>query len=144
MAIHAELLVDGFFVGGPCDQAVGKQVIRAPFDGKIVGTAAEGAWSELKACVDAADEAFQTWKSSPRNQRQKLLREIARLVRERSDELSELLTLEVGKPITASRGEVARLALTFDFAADLVSSYGMESIPVDTDPRGAGYRCTVE
>ena len=142
--MHAEMLIDGFFIGGPCDQAVGKEVIRAPYDGKIVGTAAEGGWSELKTCLDAAHEAFQTWQFSPRHQRQALLRNIANIVRERSEELAELLTKEVGKPIAASRGEVARLALTFDYAADLVTTFGLESIPVDTDPRGVGYRCTVE
>jgi acyl-CoA reductase-like NAD-dependent aldehyde dehydrogenase len=142
--MHAEMLIDGFFIGGPCDQAVGKEVIRAPYDGKIVGTAAEGGWSELKTCLDAAHDAFQTWQHSPRHQRQTLLRNIARIVRERSEELAELLTKEVGKPITASRGEVARLALTFDYAADLVTTFGLESLPVDTDPRGTGYRCTVE
>jgi len=142
--MHAEMLIDGFFVGGPCDQSVGKQVVRAPFDGKIVGTAAEGGWGELRTCIDAAHDAFQTWRHSPRHRRQELLRNIARLVRERSDELAETLTLEIGKPITASRGEVARLALTFEYAADLMSTYGTESMPVDTDPRGVGYRCSVE
>ncbi len=142
--MHAELLIDGFFIGGPCDQSVGKQVVRSPFDGKIVGTAAEGGWDELKTCLDAAHDAFATWRHSPRRQRQRLLREIARLVRERNEDLSELLAQEVGKPITASRGEVARLAITFDFAADELTNYGMESIPVDLDPRGDGYKCTVE
>lgn len=142
--MHAEMLIDGMFVGGPCDQSVGKQVLRAPYDGKLVGTAAEGGWSELKACVDAATEAFGSWRHSPRRERQKLLRTIAALIRERSDDLAETLTAEVGKPITASRGEVARLALTFDYAADLLSCYGVEALPLDMDPRGTGYRCSVE
>ena len=142
--MHAEMLIDGFFIGGPCDQSVGKQVIRAPYDGKIVGTAAEGGWGELKTCIDAADDAFKSWRHSSRADRQRLLRGISRLVRERSEELVELLILEVGKPITASRGEVARLALTFDYAADQISTYGKESMQVDTDPRGVGYQSVVE
>ena len=142
--MHAELLIDGFFVGGPCDQSVGKDVIRSPFDGKIVGTAAEGGWPELRTCIDAAHSAFDTWKESSRVERQKLLRRIAELIREREDELVELLTLEIGKPITASRGEVARLALTFDCAADTLTNYGFEAIPLDMDTRGSHYRCTVE
>ncbi|WP_025228340.1 aldehyde dehydrogenase family protein [Fimbriimonas ginsengisoli] len=142
--VHCELLIDGFFVGGPCDQSVGKQVVRAPFDNAILGTAAEGGLSELKACVDAAHSAYQSWRESPRHLRQALLRRIAALVREREAELVELLTLEVGKPIVWSRGEVARLALTFDYAADILGTYGLEAIPVDTDARGEGLRCTVE
>ena len=142
--MHAEMLIDGYCVGGPCDQSIGKLVIRSPFDGKIVGTAAEGGWTELRACIDAADHAFQTWRNSSRVRRQELLRQVARLVREREDELAQLLCAEVGKPITASRGEVARLALTFEFAADLLAQYGLEQIPLDLDPRGESYSCSVE
>jgi len=142
--MHAEMLIDGCFVGGPCDQSIGKLVMRAPYDDKIVGTAAEGGWTELRACIDGAQVAFESWRHSTRQERQKLLRRIAELVREREEELVEILTLEIGKPVSASRGEVARLALTFDYAADLVTSFGLEAIPVDMDPRGKVYRCTVE
>jgi acyl-CoA reductase-like NAD-dependent aldehyde dehydrogenase len=142
--IHAEMLIDGHFIGGPCDQATGKQVVRAPYGGHVVGSAAEGGWEELEACISSAHQAFQTWKTSPRGERQKLLRRIAATVRERSEELTDLLTNEIAKPVTWSKGEVDRLALTFDYAADLVSTYGFESIPLDVDPRGKGYRCTVE
>ncbi|MEZ0327520.1 MAG: aldehyde dehydrogenase family protein [Fimbriimonas sp.] len=142
--LHREMLINGCFIGGPCDQGVGKQVIRAPWDGAIVGTAAEGGLSELRTCVDSAHDAFSSWRSSPRHERQALLRRIAALVRERAEELVEVLTLEVGKPITWSRGEVARLALTFDYAADLLTTWGPSHLPVDMDPRGEGYRCLVD
>ena len=98
--IHAEMLIDGPFIGGPCDQATGKEVIRNPFDGSVVGTAAEGGLSERRGCLDAASEAFQSWRHSTVEQRQTLLRRIAALVRERNDELVSLLTDEVGKPVT--------------------------------------------
>jgi acyl-CoA reductase-like NAD-dependent aldehyde dehydrogenase len=142
--VHAELLIDGMFVGGPCDQSIGKGVIRAPFDGAIVGTAAEGGQPELRAAVDAAASAFDSWRRSPRHARQALLENISGLVRERADELAELLSREVGKPIVWSRAEVVRLALTFDFAAQALSDWGIDAIAVDLDPRGEGMRCVVE
>ncbi len=138
------MLVGGHLIGGPCDQAVGKQVVKAPYDGKIVGTAAEGNEQDLRVAVDAAHEAFQTWRKSPRRDRQALLRRIAALVRERKEELVDVLTKEVGKPVVWSEGEVARLAVTFEDAADEVSRFGMEQLPVDMDARGDGYRLTVE
>ena len=142
--VHRELLIDGHFIGGPCDQATGKEVIRNPYDGSVVGTVAEGGLSELRGCLDAAWDAFQTWRYSPRHERQALLRKIAQSVRERSEELAEMLCDEVGKPIVWSRGEVSRLPLTFDYAADLLSTWGVESLPLDLDPRGVGHRCHVE
>ena len=141
---HGELLIDGHFIGGPCDQATSKSVLYAPWGGAIVGIAAEGGYEELRGCLDAATSAFALWRYSPRHQRQTLLRRIATLARERSEELARLLCREVGKPITLARGEVARLALTFDLAADLLASWGLESRPADLDPRGEGVRIDVE
>lgn len=142
--LHREMLINGHFVGGDCDQAVPKAVIKAPYDRKVVGTAAEGGWNELRIAIESADDAFKTWRKSPRRERQALLRRIASAVRERTDELVEILSKEVGKPVASSRGEVMRLALTFDYAADLLTTWGQESMPVDMDPRGDGYRCTVD
>jgi acyl-CoA reductase-like NAD-dependent aldehyde dehydrogenase len=142
--MHAELLIDGHFLGGPCDQSIGKQLVRNPFDGSVVGTAAEGDLSELRGAITAAHDAFLSWRFSARHERQKLLRTVASLARDRKHELSDLLTREVGKPVTWAEAEVDRLALTFDLAADLVSSYGFESLPVDIDPRGQGHRLLVE
>jgi len=138
------MLINGHFIGGECDQAVGKAVIKAPFDGAVVGTVAEGSYRDLVVAIDAADDAFKTWRHSSRRERQGLLRRIASAVRDRSDELVEILSREIGKPITASNGEVTRLALTFDDAADTLSTWGTESMPVDMDSRGDGYRCIVE
>jgi acyl-CoA reductase-like NAD-dependent aldehyde dehydrogenase len=142
--IHRELLIDGMLIGGPCDNSVGKVVVRAPYDGQVVGTAAEAGPYEVEHAVGAAHAAFASWRRSPRHQRQALLRRVAALVRERRDDLVDLLTREVGKPVTWSRGEVTRLAVTFDLAADLVSGYGVEQMPVDFDVRGEGHRCLVE
>lgn len=142
--VHYELLIGGHRIGGPCDQAIGKQVVRAPYGNAIVGSAAEGGFEELLGCVAAAHDAFGTWRNSTRAERQALLRRISAIVRERAEELARLETEEVGKPIAWSRAEVARLAITFDLAADLASSYGYESLPLDIDSRGRGHTCSVE
>lgn len=144
MVHHGELLIDGHFVGGPCDQATGKQVVRAPWGGSIVGVAAEGGFEELRGALDAAASAFPVWRESPLHERQKLLRRVATLVRERAEELARLLCREVGKPITLARGEVARLAVTFDVAADLLATWGLEARPADLDSRGGSTRILVE
>jgi acyl-CoA reductase-like NAD-dependent aldehyde dehydrogenase len=142
--LHREMLIDGHFIGGPCDQAVGKVQIYSPFDGKLVGTAAEGGMSEVKTAVAAAHDAFKTYSQTSQQERSELLGRIAALVRERADELAELLTLEIGKPITWSRGEVSRLAITFELASQLAIGYGHEELPLDFDPRGKDYKCSVE
>lgn len=142
--IHREMLIGGHFIGGECDQATGKVQVYAPWDGKLVGTAAEGGINEAMGAVAAAHEAFKTYAKSARRERQTLLRRIAQLVRERDAELVDILSREVGKPVTWSKGEVSRLAITFDLAADLTTTYGFEAMPLDFDPRGYGCTCRVE
>lgn len=137
--MHCEMLIDGHFIGGPCDQTVGKMVIRAPFDGAVVGTAAEGGWSEANTALDAAVDAFRSWRKSSPNERADLLNRIADKVDERKDELVDLLSREVGKPIKWSQGEVMRLALTFRLAASLALESEPTDVDLSYDPRGKDY-----
>lgn len=136
---HCELLIDGCFVGGPCDQAVGKTLHRSPWDGRAVGTAAEGSVSEANAALAAACEAAVEWSRSPVSERQSLLYKIAAIIEERADELAELLVAEIGKPILAAQGEVRRCAITFRLAGQALDRWGPEAIDLAADPRGADY-----
>jgi acyl-CoA reductase-like NAD-dependent aldehyde dehydrogenase len=156
------MLIDGHFIGGPCDQATGKVVVKNPYDGSVVGTAAEGGLGELRGCLNAAWAAFGTWRHSTVSERQALLRRIAELVRERREELVRLLALEVGKPVVWGRGEVDRMAITFDLAAAELETFPTyvapttphsrplfpqtgrgELISLDPDPRGKDYTAQI-
>ncbi|MFM9873725.1 MAG: aldehyde dehydrogenase family protein [Fimbriimonadaceae bacterium] len=134
--MHQELLINGVFFGGPCDGSIGKTQHYAPYDGKLVGTAAEAGWSEFDAAIDAATEAYKTWQFSTPTERANLLNKIADLVTERKQELAELMAVEIGKPITQSEAEVTRLILTFQLAAKLAQESHTTKIDVTYDSRG--------
>lgn len=142
--MHQELLIGGHFVGGPCDQAVGKTVSRNPFDGSIVGTAAEGGWTELRAAIQSAQEAFGGSREWTVASRKELLRRVAQRVRAERGELVELLVLEVGKPLRWAEGEVDRLAITFELAASELDSWHPEAVDLSYDPRGLDYEASYE
>ncbi len=140
--IHQEMLVNGCLLGGPCDGSIGKDLIRAPWDGHLVGTAAEGGWSEMDSALHAASEAFPAWRDAPHSVRQDLLSRVAAAVRERKDEFAGLLCDEVGKPITMARAEVDRLALTLELSSQL--NLDPADLDVSYDPRGAGTQVSVQ
>jgi len=140
--MHQELLINGVFLGGPCDQSIGKTQHYAPYDGSLVGTAAEAGWSEVTAAIDAAKTAFETWRFSKKSERAELLSAIANMVRERGEELATLMAQEIGKPITQSRAEVNRLVLTFDLSAKLALQDHTRHIDVSYDSRDPGLKCT--
>lgn len=142
--LHRELLIHGVFLGGVCDQGIGKQLVRSPWNGSVVGTVAEAGWAEADAALDSARRAFESSRASSPEERQGLLRRVARQVRDRKEELAELLVLEIAKPISMARAEVDRTAMTFDLAADLLDSPQRLKVPLDFDPRGRDYQAWFE
>ncbi len=142
--MHAEMLIAGHLIGGPCDQSVSKSVIRNPYDNSLVGTAAEGDENALMTAIAAAYDAFSTWRKVAPTDRANILRKVSQTIRERRDELAELLVLEIGKPITLAEGEVDRMAITFELAANLAASLGPKELALDYDGRGINYTASVE
>lgn len=137
--LHREMLIAGHFIGGPCDQAVGKLLVNNPFDGSVVGTSAEGGWQEANVALDAAQRAFSERRLGGPEARRELLIRIADLIVERAEELAEILVYEIGKPITWARGEVARTSVTFRLAADAVDTLEPQSVELNYDQRAKDY-----
>src|SRR5690606_41750251 len=73
--------------------------------------------AEAERSVERAHAAFRTWRRTDVADRAALLRRIADGHREHSDELAALMTLEMGKPITQARGEVALAASIYEYYA---------------------------
>ena len=73
------------------------------------------------AAVRAALRAQREWASTPAAERAEALHEVAAKLRERTDELAELMTREGGKPLIENRDEVGWTASAFDFYAELAA-----------------------
>jgi acyl-CoA reductase-like NAD-dependent aldehyde dehydrogenase len=63
-----------------------------------------------------------------------VLMKAAQLLIERTEEFARILTVEVGKPIGESRGEVERAALTLQISAEEAKRIHGEGIPVESAP----------
>lgn len=61
----------------------------------------------IRAALDAAQTAFQVWRTTTAKERGVLLNRVADEVVRRADEIARIITLENGKPMAQSRGEVA-------------------------------------
>ncbi len=73
---------------------------------------------ELDAKIDVAHRAFQAWKQSNFDFRRERMLELARLVRSNKNELAQIATLEMGKPITQSLAEVEKCAWVCEYYAE--------------------------
>ncbi len=100
-----------------------------PANGELLGQVANGDASHAKLAIDAAYEAFNTWKQTTAYQRAAILERANALMLERKAELAQLMTKEQGKPLKAANNEVQYAADFLKwFAEEAKRNYG-ETIP---------------
>jgi betaine-aldehyde dehydrogenase len=92
----------------------------------VVATASE---AQVDAAVAAAREATKVWGRMPAGERGELLKAVAAGLRERTEELAELMTREGGKPLVENRDEVGWTAAAFDYYAEIGRSNEGTVIP---------------
>jgi acyl-CoA reductase-like NAD-dependent aldehyde dehydrogenase len=91
---------------------------------------AEAGVEETDAAVAAARAAFPAWRAIAPADRVRLLRRLAMLVEEHSEELARIESRNVGKPIGGARAEIGMVAQVFHFYAGAVDKHYGETIPV--------------
>lgn len=107
-----------------------------PATGKVIAKAPLGGREDIDRAVDAAQKAFEDrkgWATWAAGKRGRTLAKFASLVKQNSEELAQLETANVGKPITSSRGEVIGASLVFDYYAGAANKVFGQTIPVSKD-----------
>jgi aldehyde dehydrogenase (NAD+) len=79
---------------------------RNPATGEILATFSEGAQEDVEKAVDAASRAQSKWRNCPAPKRGEILLKAAWIMRNRKDELGELVSREMGKVIAEGKGDV--------------------------------------
>lgn len=87
---------------------------------------------QINTIIQNADHAFQQWRNNSYAQRAVFMQRIAKIMRNRVNELSALITQEMGKPITAARSEIEKCASVCDFYAENTIRF-LQDEPVKTD-----------
>ncbi len=102
-----------------------------PYDSTVVGEVFQAGMSEIERAIDAAHQAFELTRKLPSYKRAEILEKVVDRLRERKDELARIMTLESGKPIQFTRGEVDRAILTFSIAAEESKRISGEVVSLD-------------
>src|SRR5438034_2962468 len=125
------LFREACYVNGQWVQAASGQTqnVDNPATGKIIGAVPKLSAAETRQAIEAANRAFPAWSKKTAKERAAILRRWFELMMENQDDLAHLMTLEQGKPLTESRGEVA-------YAASFLEWFGEEAKRVygDTIP----------
>ncbi len=128
----------GLFIGGEWrDSADGSTIeVEDPATGKTLTSVASATPADGAAALDAAAAAQADWASSAPRERAELLRSAFELITERADEFAMLMTLEMGKPLAQSKGEVTYGAEFFRwFSEEVVRIAGRWATSPDGNTR---------
>src|SRR5699024_4469341 len=126
---HYSMYINGEWVGKDYET---KPVIN-PANQKEVGTVPNGGKDDTTRAIDAAHKAFQTWSKTTAYERADYLEKFYQLILDHEEDLAKTMTIEMGKPINESRGEVNYAASFIKwFAEEGKRIYG-ETIPAHVD-----------
>lgn len=110
--------------------------VRDRWTRELIGTVAVATPEDAVRAVDAADSALK--RGLPIPERVRVLHRTADYIEAHAEQFSRLLTSELGKPISASRGETDRAVNTLRYAAEEARRLPGETVPLDTREDGQG------
>jgi succinate-semialdehyde dehydrogenase/glutarate-semialdehyde dehydrogenase len=107
--------------GGWIDtSAQGSLDVDNPATGEVIGRVPRLGRAETRAAIDAAARAFPAWRKKTAKERAAVMRRWFDLMLANQEDLARLMTMEQGKPMAESRGEVA-------YAASFLEWFGEEA-----------------
>jgi len=102
-----------------------------PATGQVLSLTPLSPATEVEQAVQAALAAFPDWRHTPATERVQYLFKLKNLLEEQFDDLARTITLECGKTLEESRGEVRRLIENVEIACGipvLLQGYNSEDI----------------
>src|SRR6187402_1805692 len=118
--------IDGAWVNARSNATIN---VDNPATGEVVGTVPKLAAAETREAIEAAERALPAWRKKTAKERATVLRTWFDLMMQHQDDLAKLMTIEQGKPLSESKGEVAYAAAFLEwFGEEAKRVYG-DTIP---------------
>lgn len=101
------------------------KLVHDPATEEAVGKISDAGTEDLDRALAAAEKGFAIWRQTGTWDRAAKLRKVSELIRERAPMIATLMSIETGKPIAESRGEVNGAADQFEwFSEETKRIYG--------------------
>jgi len=114
------------FLGGDWKPASsgGSLPVEDPATGEVIAQVADATPEDGMSALAIAAARQADWAASPARERGEILRRAFELIMARVDDLALLMTLEMGKPLAESRGEVS-------YAAEFLRWFSEEAVRIE-------------
>jgi succinate-semialdehyde dehydrogenase/glutarate-semialdehyde dehydrogenase len=108
------------YINGQFIEAEGRQTqeVINPANREVLGHLPHATHEDLESALLSAERAFVSWKKSSPTERSAILRKVAQLTRDRAPEIARNMTLDQGKPLAESLGELVSCADHADWHAE--------------------------
>lgn len=127
----------GLFIGGEWTDATGGRTfdVRDPATNAVIRSIADATEADGIRALDAAVSAQDEWAATAPRTRSDILRRAFDLVQAHKEDLALLMTLEMGKPLAESRGEVV-------YGGEFLRWFSEEAVRISgrygSNPEGTG------
>ncbi|MBE0488366.1 MAG: NAD-dependent succinate-semialdehyde dehydrogenase [Halomonas sp.] len=129
MPLLPDILIPKAFIAGEWRDAEARFAVTDPASGEVLAEVPDLTADDARDAVAAADAAWPAWRKRTAKERADLLRAWYDAIMAHQEELARLMTLEQGKPLAESRGEVAYGASFVEFYAEEAKRVAGETLP---------------
>ena len=130
--IRTEAAIDGRWAASDSGATF---AVTNPADGSVIAQVADLGAAETARAIDAANRAWPVWRARTAKERSSLLRRWFELIMAHQEDLAVLMTLEQGKPLAESRGEIAYGAAFVEWFAEEAKRIEGDVIPATVPGR---------
>ena len=114
--------------------------LNDPATNNLVTRVPQSTIEELRAAVESAKSAFPAWRSTSILHRQQIMFKFVALIRQHWDRLAASITLEQGKTLADSKGDVLRGIQVAETACGITTQITGEVLEVAKDMETRSYR----
>lgn len=123
------LFIQKAYINGTFVEGTNSFEVINPSTNQSIGSLPDLTIEDCRQAIEDAHEAWKSWRNTPVGERCAMVRKIFELTKEYKDALAEIMTLESGKPLAESKGEIDYgNAFVEWFAEEGKRAYG-ENIP---------------
>ncbi|MEW5808000.1 MAG: NAD-dependent succinate-semialdehyde dehydrogenase [Actinomycetota bacterium] len=125
----------GLWIGGEEREGSSTFDVLDPSDDSVITSVADATPDDARAALDAACAVQAEWAATAPRKRGEILRSVFEAITARADDIAALMTLEMGKVVAESKGEVT-------YGAEFFRWFAEEAVRIDgrytASPAGTG------
>ncbi|MBU9737345.1 aldehyde dehydrogenase family protein [Diplocloster agilis] len=122
-----KMLIDGEWVDSSSHETI---PVLNPYTGEVLDQVPAAAREDVDRAIESAVKGQKKWNRLKIRDRAEILRAYLELLKRERDGLARLLTLETGKPIFDSYGEIDSVSMTFESSIEIVKHHYGKTMPM--------------